>query len=372
MIKGMDMKYFKISLLLISAQLFSAGSVSAGTVPPDSTIFPEQTGATLRNSLISSYKSTANLGYDAGRDVMYGEIDKLNDSLECVYSGYKIYMDPGQDPSTWAYDHDINCEHTWPQSMLSSSTAVSDLHHLFPTEVQVNGDRGTLPFGDIPDNQTNKWYRNNIITTTIPSSVIDQYAELLTNVRFETREIQKGNTARAMYYILTFWQLGDTSDSWWTGQRDILYSWHVSDPADAREIARTKKIAAYQQGKVNPYVLDSTLIRRAYFPALGAEGEPPLTMAGRNRLYQNNPNPFKDKTAISYSLASPGRARIEIFNLLGQAVRTIDLNENASGSHRVEWNGADQAGRLLPPGIYFYRLSVKEGTVDLKRMVMLK
>ncbi|MBU1356828.1 MAG: endonuclease [Candidatus Edwardsbacteria bacterium] len=366
------MKSFKISLLIISAQLFSAGFIFAGTVPPDSTIFPGQTGATLRNSLISSYKSTSNLGYDVGRDVMYGEIDKLNDSLECVYSGYKIYMDPNQDPSTWAYDHDINCEHTWPQSRLSSSTAVSDLHHLFPTEVQVNGDRGNYPFGDIVDNQANYWYRNNVRTSTVPSSNIDEYAECLSGVKFEPREKQKGNTARAMYYILTFWQLGDTNDSWWTGQRDVLYAWHVNDPADAREIARTKKIATYQQNKVNPYVLDSTLIRRAYFPSLGVTGKPQINIADRNKLYQNNPNPFRDKTVISYSLASPGQARIEIYNLLGQAVRMIEVNKPASGRYELEWNGADQAGRMLPPGVYFYRLSVNDKTIDLKRMIMLK
>ncbi len=372
------MKYFKISLLLISAQLLSAGFVFAGTVPPDSTIFPGQTGITLINSLISAYKSTTNLGYNLGRDTMYGVIDKdSTDSLECVYSGYMIsmiktgsYVDSTN--RAWALHNDINCEHTWPQSKLSSSTAEADLHHLFPTEMLVNSDRGNYPFGDIVDNQATYWYRNNIRTTTIPSSNIDEYAEYLSGVKFEPREIQKGNTARAMYYVLTFWQQNFIDSIWWTGQRDVLYSWHVNDPADAREIARTKKIATYQQGKVNPFVLDSTLIRRAYFPALGVTGKPQINIAGRNRLYQNKPNPFRDRTIISYSLSSPGQARIEIFNLLGQAVRTIDANEAASGRYELEWNGADQAGRMLPPGVYFYRLSVENITIDLKRMVMLK
>jgi endonuclease I len=256
----------RTSLVLLLAALYS--SVFAGTVPPDSTIFPGQTGATLIASLISAYKSTSNLGYDAGRDTMYGVIDKVNDSLECVYCGYKIWMDPAQDPSTWAYDNDINCEHTWPQSLLSTTTAEGDLHHLFPTEVLVNGDRGNYPFAEINDASTTYWYYNNNRTTSIPSSNIDLYSECLSGVSFEPREQQKGNTARAMYYVLTMWQLADTNDAWWTGQRDILYTWHCNDPADAREITRTKKIATYQNGKVNPFVLDSTLIRRAYFPYL--------------------------------------------------------------------------------------------------------
>lgn len=344
----------------------------AGTVPPDSTIFPGQTGATLRASLIAAYKSTSNLGYDAGRDSMYGIIDKLNDSLECVYSGYKIYMQPGQDPSTWAYDHDINCEHTWPQSLLSSGTAEADLHHLFPTEIQVNGDRGNYPFGDIPDASTTYWYYKNNRTTAIPSSNIDEYAEYLSGTRFEPREKQKGNTARAMYYVLTFWQLADTGDSWWTGQRDNLYSWHVNDPADAREITRTKKIATYQQNKPNPFVLDSTLIRRAYFPALGVEQGPVAIAAGKPRLMQNSPNPFRKCTTIGFSSAETRDGKIELFNLLGQRVRSFDISGNAARAQAVEWDGTDQGGRLLPQGIYFYRLLIQGKAVDMKRMLLLR
>lgn len=350
--------------------LLAVSQSHAGIVPPDSTIFPGQTGATLRNSLISAYKSTSNLGYDAGRDTMYGVIDKYNDSLECVYSGYKIYMQPGQDPSTWAYDNDINCEHTWPQSLLGSSTAVSDLHHLFPTEIQVNGDRGNYPFGDIPDAQTTYWYRNNVRTSSIPTSNIDEYAEYLSGTKFEPREKQKGNTARAMYYILTFWQLGDTNDAWWTGQRDVLYAWHAADPADAREIARTKKIATYQQGKPNPFVLDSTLIRRAYFPTMGVEGNPGSAARQMDRLHQNSPNPFKQSTEIAYSLASPGQARIEIYNLLGQAVKTFNLAEGSLGS--IQWDGRNVKGQSQPPGVYFYRLVIAGSTASVKRMLMLK
>jgi endonuclease I len=252
-----------ITLILISGLPWA--TVRAGTVPPDSTIFPGQTGTALIASLVSAYKSTSNLGYDAGRDTLYGVIDKINDSLECVYSSYRIWMDPTQDPSTWAYSHDFNCEHSWPQSLIYSSTAVADLHHLYPTDIEVNGARDNDPFSDIPDAQTITWYYNNTTSSSIPSSNIDLYAEEAPGT-FEPREQQKGNTARSMYYMLTMWQLSDTNLAWWTGQKNTLYAWHVNDPADAREIARTRKIATYQQGKVNPYVLDSTLIRRAFFP----------------------------------------------------------------------------------------------------------
>ena len=344
----------------------------AGTVPPDSTIFPGQTGITLINSLVAAYKSTTNLGYDVGRDSMYGAYDKLNDSLECVYSGYKIYMQPGQDPSTWAYNLDINCEHTWPQSMLASGTAEADLHHLFPTEVQVNGDRGTLPFGDITDNQTNKWYRNNVITTAIPTSNIEQYAELLTSVRFEPREIQKGNTARAMYYVLTMWQLGDTNLAWWTGQRDGLYAWHCTDPADAREITRTKRIAAHQQNKVNPFVLDSTLIRRAFFPALGVEGGSDNRELIRGiRVYPNQPNPFSNSTSIRFTLPAGAMTELSIYDINGRRVYSWTKNLNA-GEHSVTWDGRNDGRQALPNGIYLFRLLSNGKSLATRRMLLIR
>ena len=185
-------------LLITVAIIWTAATAArAGMVPPDSTIFPGLTGKQLVDSLVSAYKSTTNLGYDAGRDTMYGVIDKINDSLECVYSSYKIYMQPGQDPSTWAYDHGFNCEHTWPQSMIYSSTAVADLHHLYPTDIEVNGARDNDPFSDIPDAQTVTWYYNNTTTSSIPSSNIDLYAEDAPGT-FEPPEAPKGKTARSM------------------------------------------------------------------------------------------------------------------------------------------------------------------------------
>ena len=49
------------------------------------------------------------------------------------------------------------------------------------------------------------------------------------------------------------------------GQKEILQTWHNQDPADANEIFRTWQIAEYQENKPNPFILDATLIERAYF-----------------------------------------------------------------------------------------------------------
>ena len=54
-------------------------------------------------------------------------------------------------------------------------------------------------------------------------------------------------------------------ESFFNAQKNTLRNWHEQDPSDSYEIIRTWEIAEYQQNKPNPFILDETLIDRAYF-----------------------------------------------------------------------------------------------------------
>lgn len=260
----------KITVIIFGVCLQASAAVA-------DVLFPGVTGRPLIDSLRTHYKSARILAYAGSpdpRDTLFGEIYlTAADSLECVYSGYTIYMQPGQDPDDWALANDINCEHTWPQSLLNTAQTpnpTGDMHHLFPSRQLVNADRGNSPFAEIADANTQYWYYRDIERgTSIPSSNIDGYAEVNLNVGepgCEPREVQQGNSARAMFYMLTMYQLADTASGWWTGQRHDLRNWHIGDPADALEKSRTWLVAAHQQNKPNPFVIDSSLVDRCYFP----------------------------------------------------------------------------------------------------------
>tara|TARA_B100000676_G_scaffold265432_1_gene278471 strand:- start:496 stop:1404 length:909 start_codon:yes stop_codon:yes gene_type:complete len=234
-------------------------------------IFPGIFGEELKQLLVNNYKTSSTLGYNNARDIMYSEIDiKPNNQLTGVYSGYTITLDLSQDPSTNAYEQGINCEHSWPQSLGASSEPMkSDMHHLFPTKSNVNSSRGNDPFDDINDNLTDKWYRNEYYIETIPTSLIDEYAEKYNppnqnDETFEPREEQKGNTARAMVYFYTMYSQ-QADENFWQIQKDVLLNWNHIDPPDEEEISRTWEIASYQQNKPNPFVVDPTLFDRVYF-----------------------------------------------------------------------------------------------------------
>ncbi len=83
-------------------------------------------------------------------------------------------------------------------------------------------------------------------------------------------------------------------------------------------------------------------------------------------LAQNYPNPFAASTTISYKLSSAGNARIDIFNLRGQLVRSLVNSAKAAATHTIEWDGEDSNGSRVANGIYMYRLSSPEGTLFRK------
>ncbi|RPI02920.1 MAG: T9SS C-terminal target domain-containing protein [Ignavibacteriae bacterium] len=92
-------------------------------------------------------------------------------------------------------------------------------------------------------------------------------------------------------------------------------------------------------------------------------------------LYQNYPNPFNPTTTIEFDvpevMGKIPRAAVQIFNLLGQRVRTIERGIHDAGRYSVTWDGANEQGARVASGVYFYRLLAGE-YASTKKMVMLK
>jgi len=88
-------------------------------------------------------------------------------------------------------------------------------------------------------------------------------------------------------------------------------------------------------------------------------------------LNQNYPNPFNPSTTISFDLTRRGEILLEIYNSLGQKVKTLYSGTIAAGSHSFDWNGTDQSGKKTASGVYFYKLSTDAQTAS-KKMMLLK
>ena len=230
-------------------------------------IGPGLTRESLFNYLSTNYKTSTTLGYNQARDVMYSIIDLEDDNtLKGIYTNYTITIDPNQDPRPQTNAQNMNCEHSWPQSMgAGSEPQKSDLHHLYPCRGNVNSSRGNKPYAEIDDNDTDKWWRFDYYETSIPSQYIDEFSEVDNdNGKFEPREVVKGNIARGMFYFFTIYN-DEADHNFFEEQKDFLNLWHKQDPVDDIELARTLSIATYQDDIVNPFVIDSTLVKRIWY-----------------------------------------------------------------------------------------------------------
>ena len=88
-------------------------------------------------------------------------------------------------------------------------------------------------------------------------------------------------------------------------------------------------------------------------------------------LSQNFPNPFNPETKIQYDLPKSTHVRIEIFNLLGQKMRTLVNDQKPAGSHTVVWNGRKENGEAVASGVYIYRLQTEQ-FMKSRKLILLK
>ena len=93
-------------------------------------------------------------------------------------------------------------------------------------------------------------------------------------------------------------------------------------------------------------------------------------------LAQNFPNPFNPETWIPYQLSQPTEVSIQIYNVSGHLVRSLDLGWQPTGSYMTPssaayWDGRNAVGERVASGIYFYTLQTADFTAT-RRMVILK
>jgi len=74
---------------------------------------------------------------------------------------------------------------------------------------------------------------------------------------------------------------------------------------------------------------------------------------------------------MAFNLPAPARTKIDVYSVAGRKVATVVDRDFPAGTHSVDWNGADSAGRQVPAGIYFYRIEAGTDT-STKKMILLR
>jgi len=311
-------------------------------------LFPELDGVALQEALRTAYTPASKLDLSQAKDTLYLLVERQQDSVRGIYSGYAVFLPDDVDPSQWVFmnGNGINLEHGYPQSKGADEglPGHSDMHHLFPSRVAVNTARASHPFAEIPDNLTTTWYKRDMSMQSIPVNDIDGYSEYR-NGAFEPRESVKGNIARAIFYFYTMYQEdADAADpDFFSDQREALCAWHLADPVDDTELQRSSAIATYQDGKENPFVLDCTAALRAWCPEFNGCTTAYLTPSTNTFLLIHAY--YTDALRVSISSEYAMAVTLSVIDGAGRMVFVDDL-ELFSGKSEYELN------KRFIPGIY--------------------
>jgi len=88
-------------------------------------------------------------------------------------------------------------------------------------------------------------------------------------------------------------------------------------------------------------------------------------------LLQNSPNPFNPVTGIKFATTQPGHVKLNVYNVLGQKVRTLVDEYLDADVHEVVWDSKDEGGHSVASGVYFYRIDT-DNFSQTRKMVLLK
>jgi hypothetical protein len=88
------------------------------------------------------------------------------------------------------------------------------------------------------------------------------------------------------------------------------------------------------------------------------------------KLLANYPNPFNPETTIPYTVPRTAIVVIQIYDVLGRAVRTWEA-KTPQGRHVIIWDGRNEQGEYMPAGVYIVRLRAGQFQ-DQKKMILLK
>ncbi|MFE0802859.1 endonuclease I family protein [Streptomyces sp. NPDC058812] len=217
----------------------------------DSTYYKDaigKTGDSLKSSLHTIISDQTKLSYSAVWDALKVTDQDPADGRNVIllYSGISRSKSlNGGDTGDW------NREHVWAKSHGDFGTSTgpgTDIHHLRPEDVRVNGVRGNKDF----DNGG--------------SGFTDSGGSLTDSDSFEPRDAVKGDVARMIFYMAVRYEGGDgwadlevngsvdNGSSPYTGKLDVLKQWSDEDPPDAFEERRNQVIYDDYQHNRNPFV----------------------------------------------------------------------------------------------------------------------
>jgi hypothetical protein len=90
----------------------------------------------------------------------------------------------------------------------------------------------------------------------------------------------------------------------------------------------------------------------------------------RFRLGNNYPNPFNARTLIPITIFKPDIYSVQVLNVKGEKIRTLESAFLSAGSYEFSWDGTNDSGKKVSSGIYVYALQSNRGSASGKMILL--
>lgn len=301
----------------------------------------------LKNRIRNPYINTDYSLYDENLVAEFEATDTINGqkTIQCVYSGFRYNYTP---PFVWYTSSPFSREHTWavswmPSGGTTSSNEYEDYHNLFTVvQNEANAVRSNHPFGDVV-NPTSVYLDGQLGFNALGERV------------YEPRDDQKGNVARALFYMalryddinghdwsFDFLNNADLIPAGISPQSvELLLQWHQQDAPDSYDVARNDYIQS-KQGNRNPFIDNPDWANRIDFYTLTLKNTKShfeassLDKTPQAMVYPNPTNHYLNVIfgdEYSYRIFDLTGKEILRGQHIGSEIAAIDVSELSRGTY---------------------------------------
>jgi hypothetical protein len=144
-----------------------------------------------------------------------------------------------------------------------------------------------------------------------------------------------------------------------------------SDPCDDAATSATGQFVHVEQARVGLRDTEQNWMKlaQAVVDAVPEDtaAVPPVTGTAAARIIAVSPNPFRFSARIDFELDRSGPTKLEILDVAGRKVISLDAGVRPPGAHSFSWNA-----KQTPSGVYFVHLSLNDKLVDIRKCVLLR
>jgi len=98
--------------------------------------------------------------------------------------------------------------------------------------------------------------------------------------------------------------------------------------------------------------------------------EPGVVPAVVTSLGQAFPNPMNPTATIKYTIGTPGKVMLRVFDVSGRVIRTLVDETKTAGQYSAIWDGKNDGGERVASGVFFYQLNAPGSELNKKIVIL--